>query len=342
MNSRSIPLALLALFLLHEPLHAAPVFLENVSESGGWYDCNKKTKWTWGTKPDPFNPLNPPVSARPSVWSSLPLDTQLCWAAAASNVLQWWQDTRSDLNPATPHGKSATYSAMPQVSQLAIYQTISKNWTNEGGSVEQAYNWWFNGGMLSTTAYPSGSTTTAPGGYWKELELTVPQSPTGGAVDNPLFTAYSFWEQDTRNGVYQTLKDSINNNWGTTLTIGEEGRGHAITMWGYDTDADGDLIIYLTDSDDYATGMFRQKVIVNSYKDEYGFSYCDIYLTSVDGENNVYGYNYDEVGLTGARLGEIQSFTAPLGDLRIPEPGAGILSLCGAFLFLTRRRRLPR
>lgn len=85
MNSRSIPLALLALFLLHEPLHAAPVFLENVSESGGWYDCNKKTKWTWGTKPDPFNPLNPPVSARPSVWSSLPLDTQLCWAAAASN-----------------------------------------------------------------------------------------------------------------------------------------------------------------------------------------------------------------------------------------------------------------
>lgn len=43
---------------------------------------------------------------------------------------------------------------MPQVAQLAIYQTISTNWTNSGGSVEQAYNWWVNGGMLDTTAYP--------------------------------------------------------------------------------------------------------------------------------------------------------------------------------------------
>lgn len=106
------------------------------------------------------------------------------------------------------------------------------------------------------------------------------------------------------------MKNSINNNWGTTLSIGEYGTGHAITMWGYDMDADGNLIIYLTDSDDYALGMFRQKVIVDDEK--------HIYLTSVDGENNVYGYNYGEAGLTGTRLGELQSFTAPLGDLRIP------------------------
>lgn len=49
MNPRSFSLALLALFLLPETLHATPVFLENVSESGGWYDCNKKTKWKWGS-----------------------------------------------------------------------------------------------------------------------------------------------------------------------------------------------------------------------------------------------------------------------------------------------------
>lgn len=39
-------------------------------------------------------------------------------------------------------------------------------------------------------------------------------------------------------------------------------------------------------------------------------------------------------------LGEMQSFTAPLGDLRVPEPSVGILSLCGVFLFLPRRRRV--
>ena len=113
-------------------------------------------------------------------------------------------------------------------------------------------------------------------------------------------------------------------------------------MWGYDTDKDGNLIIYLTDSDDYAVEMFRQKVVVNDYTDEYCSSHCDIYLTSLDGENDVYSYNYEEAGLSGIRLGEIQSFTAPLGDLRIPEPGAGILFLCGSFLALSRRRRAGR
>lgn len=55
-------------------------------------------------------------------------------------------------------------------------------------------------------------------------------------------------------------------------------------MWGYDTDEDDNLVIYLTDSDDYAVGMFRQKVVVNDYTDENGLSHCDIYLTSMDGE----------------------------------------------------------
>ena len=275
--SRLLPAAFLALSLLPETSCATPEFLENVSESGGWYDCNKKTKWKWG---------DGSISDRPSGYYNPdnPVDNQLCWAAAASNVLQWWQDTRSDLAPTTPNGKSSTYDNMPEACQLRIYQTISKYLSNAGGSVEQAYNWWFNGGMLSTTAYPTGSTTSAPGGYWQELGLTVPPSITGGAVDNPLFTGYGFHSGNTKNEVYQMLMESINNNWGTTLTIGEDGRGHAITMWGYDMDVDGSLIVYLTDSDDYKLGMFRQKVIINNYKDEYEFLHCDIYLTSLEGE----------------------------------------------------------
>lgn len=329
----------LVLFLLPETVYAVPVFLENVSESGGWYDCNKKTKWTWGTKPDPNNSLNPPVSARPLEYYNLPMDDQLCWAAAASNVLQWWQDTRSDLAPTTPNGKSATYGVMPQVAQLSIYETFAKNWTNEGGCVEQAYNWWINGGMLNTYVYPSTSSTSEPGGYWKELGMTVPSSPTGGAADTPLFNSYNFHDGNTKSDIYQTLQNSINRNWGTTLSIGKEGSGHAITMWGYDMDADGNLIAYLTDSDDHKLGLFRQKVIVNRYT-ENDYTFCDIYLTSLEGEADVYSNIYEELGLTGTMLGEVQSFTAPLGDLRVPEPAAGVLSLCGLFLSLCRRRRI--
>ena len=331
MNPRFFSLALLALFLLPETLHATPVFLENVSESGGWYDCNKKTKWKWGSGS---------MTDRPSGYYSPdnPVDSQLCWAAAASNVLQWWQNTRSDLSPTTPNGKSSTYGNMPEACQLRIYQTLATSWTDKGGSVEQAYNWWFNGGMLPSAFYGTDSTIrdnpSSEGGYWKELNLTVTYDKWGTPDNTPLFNSYTFWEGDTRDGIYSVLKNSINNNWGTTLSIGEYGTGHAITMWGYDMDADGNLIIYLTDSDDYALGMFRQKVIVDDEK--------HIYLTSVDGENNVYGYNYGEAGLTGTRLGELQSFTAPLGDLRIPEPGTGILSLCGVFLAVSRRRRILR
>lgn len=83
-------------------------------------------------------------------------------------------------------------------------------------------------------------------------------------------------------------------------------------------------------------------MIVNKYTDEYGFPHCEIYLISQGGEENVYGYIYETPGLTGVRLGEIQSFTAPLGDFRISEPGTGILSLSGVLLFLCRRRRTTR
>ena len=86
-------------------------------------------------------------------------------------------------------------------------------------------------------------------------------------------------------------------------------------MWGYDTDEDDNLVIYLTDSDDYAVGMFRQKVVVNDYTDENGLSHCDIYLTSMDGENDVYSYNYEEAGLTGIRPPQAR-WTVKLSELR--------------------------
>lgn len=47
----------LAALLLPGTLHAAPVFLENVSESGGWYDCNKKNQMDMGDQAPPHQPV---------------------------------------------------------------------------------------------------------------------------------------------------------------------------------------------------------------------------------------------------------------------------------------------
>ncbi|MFR1412080.1 MAG: hypothetical protein ACLSUW_07100, partial [Akkermansia sp.] len=225
----------------------------------------------------------------------------------------------------------------PEACQLRIYQAITTSWSNKGGSVEQAWNWWFNGDTLPDVFFPTESViqgaSAHEGGYWKELKLNYVDPNPGDGIpgDSPLFGFYSFWNGDDKNGVYSILTQSINNNWGTTLTIGKDGRGHAITMWGYDMDPDGNLIVYLTDSDDYSVGMFRQKVLLDKEN--------NIYLTSVDGEDDVYDNTYADVGLTGCQLGEIQSFKAPLGDLVIPEPSAAVLSFCGLFLSLCHRRR---
>ncbi len=210
----------------------------------------KKPNGHIGGPPHPTNPLNSVSAVGPQNGCTFLYDQNICWAAAASNVLQWWQDTRSDLKSTTPNGKSATYDVMPQVAQLAIYQTISTNWTNSGGP-EQAYNWWVNGGMLDTTAYPSLSTTTAPGGYWKELGPTVPGSPQAEELlTTPLiFRIQLLGRRHQKRRLPETDKQHQQQLGNHADRRGEEGKRDAITMWGYDTDKDGNLIIYLTDSD---------------------------------------------------------------------------------------------
>lgn len=54
-------------------------------------------------------------------------------------------------------------------------------------------------------------------------------------------------------------------------------------MWGYDIDAAGDLVLYLTDSDDYAIGMYRQALKMS----EHG----ELYLDGIDSETARYAYD---------------------------------------------------
>lgn len=80
--------------------HAQPVFVEGVSLDGGWYDCNKTTKWNWqASKPTGYY----------SSGDWILDDSAMCWAHAASNILQWWQDGQASALPAVaPNGASNT------------------------------------------------------------------------------------------------------------------------------------------------------------------------------------------------------------------------------------------
>ncbi|MBE6418155.1 MAG: PEP-CTERM sorting domain-containing protein [Akkermansiaceae bacterium] len=320
---------------------AEPVFVDGVSMETGWYDCNKKQKWSWQAFPPSY--YNKEV---------FPDDLSMCWAHAASNVLQWWQDAQApSLIPATaPNGKSDTavsfYATVPDkvgsqriddplyVQQLAIYKDIAKNWENTGGKVMQAYNWYFNGGKLDTIEGTLKNPNS--GGYYADLGLVM----TGNT--SPLFTSFTFNDSFTRAEIIDTLVRFIDNNYGTTLSLASKEGGHAVTMWGYEQVGE-DFFVYLTDSDDAQHALIKQKVVFSDTK--------WAYLTACDGDTPVYTeqwvtdlYGYANITINGVEqeiqgimLSEAQAFMAP--RLSIPEPASATLSLLALCGLAARRRR---
>lgn len=321
--------------------YATPTFVSGVTESSGWYDCNKKMKWNWSAKPTVY-------------YTTMQDDLSMCWAHAASNILQWWQDRQnpSYIPTGTPNGASSTayvfttgigvsykeHTDLLYVQQLAIFQDMAANWGNVGGSTKQAYNWFFNGGNIPGSQ--SGPISSESGAYWSDLGLTM----NADGVTSPLFTSETFSDNFQRPYVYNTLQSYVDQSYGITLSIfvnmkdtgGNISLGrHAITMWGYEYDESGDMIVYLTDSDDLKHTLFKQKVSVadNNY----------VYLTSLDGENAVYDASWEAsfdgevVQFNGAQLFEVQALTAPI--LNVPEPSSSILTLLGGLVLLRRRRR---
>lgn len=308
---------------------AAPVFIPHVSETEGWYDVNKKTKWTDWPLAQP-NWWEEPAPTRPKEWNTQPIDSLMCWAAAASNILQWWQDNRTDVAASTPNGYASTYAAMPQVAQLSIYQMITRNWTDGGGQVEQAWNWWFNGGMLPDVYYPTSSqiqtAPISPGGYWSHLGMTFDMD----SIESPLFRSYGFYSvgnTSLKKEFTGVFTDYIDNGWGVSLSLTSPTTGHAITMWGYDYTEEGDLILYLTDSDDYRIAMFRQILKMSASG--------HLYLEGIDNETAQYAY--DPATATGWEVTSIHALTAPLN--LAPEPSVAALALAGCLAGMWRRRR---
>lgn len=302
--------------LLALPATAAPVFIEGVSESGGWYDVNKKTKWNEWPKANPLTP-----ATRPWQWVNLPTDYSMCWAAAGANTLQWWQDRYGNVPAGIPDGNadSTNINGLQNISQLQIYQTICTHWTDGGSHVEQAWNWWFNGGMLHETSFPGSTQLTGNGGgYWKDLGFTCTQNPNASYDTSKLCETYPFWHEPAQTDNFKNvIKSFIDRNYGTALSLSGNG-GHAVTLWGYEETPEHGLVLYLTDSDDYYYGLFKQAVIVS---DE-GY----LCLGSIDGEAEKYA-QWDSATGTGLFISEIQGLSAP-----IPEPSAfglfaGILTL---------------
>lgn len=196
-------IAFCVLLTSHANAALQELWLDGVSFKGGWYDINK----TWNG------------------------DGKLCWAAAASNIINWWQD-RYVLPPGTPTGS-------------AVWSTFKNSFENEGSSPQYAMEWW-----LSKTYQPQGdsryygyaqNTNASTGGYY--------QSVFNAAQAAGLVSSY-----EKSGGYSEEILNRLNAGYGLTLSIGDTtgGTRHAITLWGveYDDVTSQLTKMYVTDSDD--------------------------------------------------------------------------------------------
>lgn len=177
-------------------------------------------------------------------WSG---DGNLCWAAAASNILDW-----------------AGWGTSAYNTETQIFNYFKAHWTNDGSLPEYGWNWWLTG-------------TLPPGGTgwegWSQVKVSGGGFWSGVDFSGVYHEAWS--------GNLLTAVDSFfDSGYGVTLAIykpkgGGEYYGHALTCWGYDyTDQNGYTGIYFTDSDDGVTALMHYSV---SYSDG------DYYLTGYSG-----------------------------------------------------------
>ena len=258
------------------------VFAEGVSLSSGWYDVNKKAEGNNG-------------------------DVNMCWAAAASNMIQWWQDRyvaagKSLPSTAVTGAGTKRYGSYGPY-ELALMEIFHSDWDNsKGGSPEQAIPWYFEG-KLYGGEYASAGTQAAPksnGGYFSSVWSGIEPYVYRGYV-HELFPSqypqmytycynnYSIWG----NGSSLTGNDRLKKF--TDLVVESFNRGmaamtislssnlsslhHAVTLWGYEIDKATGLLtrVWVTDSDDLTKEPKQQ--LLNEYNVSIGSGNSNIQLT---------------------------------------------------------------
>ena len=258
------------------------VFAEGVSLTSGWYDVNKKGEGNNG-------------------------DINMCWAAASSNMIQWWQDryvAKGHTLPSTAvtgpgtksHGSYGTY-------ELALMDIYHSDWDNsKGGHPEEAIPWYFEGKLYGGEFATVGSQATpkTSGGYFKSVWSNIePYIYRGYSHDifpsqypqmyTYCYNNYYLWG----NGSELTGTDRL--KYFTNLVVKSINRGiaamtvslsssisslhHAVTLWGYEIDKSTGLLtrVWITDSDDLTKEPKQQ--LLNEYSVSIGSGKSHIQLT---------------------------------------------------------------
>lgn len=218
-------------------------------------------------------------------------DGAMCWAAAAANVIQHWQDTYitlADNKDSVPNGTTNTTATYPRGSgELDVYNAILDGWYSGSGVPFNAISWWMQGPTRTSGAMNGRYEGVGAGlkneftgaGYYKKLfgNVSSSQLPVYPDLTNaPFYSLHidKFGNDELSNpplaDVCTTLKEAFKvQGQAVSLLVQPNagGSGHAITCWGYEEDANGNITsLILTDSDDRKFGAFMVNVAEGSGK----------------------------------------------------------------------------
>ena len=314
-------------------------WVEGVSVESGWSDFNK-------SDPDAADG-----------------DNNLCWAAATSNVINWWQN-RYETPAEAPQGKE-------------IWNTFKNSVSgDESGSNACAFQWWLTGqydrddsngryAYWSSSSMPIQNNTIngEPGfeGFYRDLESTIPPNEENYPRWNYEMSQFVTFV-DTNTGTLPdslgfTVVEALRGGSAATISLSNfKNEGHAITLWGVEYNDSYDLTgLWLTDSDDLQYGLNpeglfyvalqEQTVTVTLTPGNGADPYQEerTYLTFAGLEAGDWYWKSDTFNNDTLFINRIEFFNTSVSDTwglqRIPEPATATLGLLALVGLAGRRRR---